>query len=440
MRPFFISIRKTRSKMKTLPILTLLGLLAACTSPNDKKITNPEDYNNYLSMTEAPTYDEALKNQAFWNKRLASDTSGVGDISGVAGSYSALFASTGNVDNLKKAEQLYKKGIAISANNKDGFMRSLAHNYVSQHRFKEARNLLESSLEIPSNKYETQLMLFDVYMELGQYTEAGEMLKNTENERSFEFLIRRAKWNDHLGNLDEAIRYMVKAKEIAETSDNKTLKIWSYTNLADFYGHAGRIDEAYQYYLKTLEIQPDNAYAKKGIAWIAYANDKNTEEANRILNAASKNHKVPDYYLLKAEMAAYNGNTKMEDENLDAFLKEVADPLYGGMYNTYLIEFYADKNPEKALAIAEKEIENRATPETYQLLAYAQLKTGNEKEALETINAHVTGKTFEPMAQYHSALIYKANGMTAETNAMKKELKGAAFELGPVVMEDVNRL
>ncbi len=220
----------------------------------------------------------------------------------------------------------------------------------------------------------------------------------------------------------------------------QTLKIWSYTNLADFYGHAGRIEESYQHYLKTLKIRPDNAYAKKGIAWIAYAHDKNTDEANCILDATAKNHTVPDYYLLKAEMAAYNGDTKLKDENLDAFLDAVSDPIYGDMYNTYLIELYADKNPEKALALAEKEINNRATPETYHLLAYAQLKAGKKQEALQTINAHVKGKTFEPMAQYHSALIYKANGMKTESNAMKKELLGAAFELGPVAMEDVNKL
>ncbi|NEN22698.1 hypothetical protein G3O08_04160 [Cryomorpha ignava] len=427
--------------MKTLPlIIAALGLLTACGKPSDKQIANPADYNIYLTTTEQPGLESAMESYEFWNSRIDGDTTGVGDISGAAGSYGALFTATGDIENLKKAEVLYKKGIELSANNKDGFTRSLAHNYISQHRFKEAKNLLEESLNGPSDKYETHLMLFDVYMELGQYEEAGKMLQRVENENRFSFLIRRSKWNDHLGNLPEAIRYMEKAKAIAETSNNKTLKIWSYTNLADFYGHAGRIEDSYKHYLKTLEIEPDNAYAKKGIAWIAYANDKNTEEANRILDAAAKGHKVPDYYLLKAEMAAYNGNTKLEEENLDAFLKAVANPLYGGMYNTYLIELYADKNPDKALTLAEKEIENRATPETYQLLAYAQLKAGQKEKALETINLHVKGKTYEPMAQYHSALIYKANGMMADANSMKKELQEAAFELGPVVMEEVNRL
>ena len=427
--------------MKTLPLITvILGLSAACGTQSDKNIANPNDYNIYLTSTEKPTVESALESHKFWNSRINEDTTGVGDISGAAGSYGALFTATGDIENLKKAEGLYKKGIELSANNKDGFTRSLAHNYITQHRFKEAEKLLEESLEGPSDKYETYLMLFDVYMELGHYEEAGKMLQHVENENRFAFLIRRSKWNDHLGNLDEAIRYMEKAKAIAESSDNKALKIWSYTNLADFYGHAGRIDDSYQHYLKTLAIQPDNAYAKKGIAWIAYANDKNTEEANRILDAASKSHNVPDYYLLKAEMAAYNGNNQAESENLDAFVTAVSNMAYGDMYNTYLIELFAERDPEKALSLAQAEIENRATPETYQLLAYAQLKAGQKEQALKTINKYVKGKTSEPMAQYHSALVYKANGLDAEANSMKKELEGASFELGPVVMTEVNKL
>jgi hypothetical protein len=44
--------------------------------------------------------------------------------------------------------------------------------------------------------------------------------------------------------------FMEKAKDIAEKEDNRTLKIWSYSNLGILYGHAGRIQESYDSYLK----------------------------------------------------------------------------------------------------------------------------------------------------------------------------------------------
>jgi tetratricopeptide (TPR) repeat protein len=249
-----------------------------------------------------------------------------------------------------------------------------------------------------------------------------------------------AKWSDYKGNLDAAIKYMEQAMTIAESRGSISLKIWTYTNLADFYGHAGRVDEAYRHYLKTLALQPDNSYAKKGIAWITYAAEKNTIEANRILDSIMVNHHVPDYYLLKAEMAEYNHQSSEAEAYLDSFVKQATETNYGGMYNAYLIEIYAETQPEKALALALTEIQNRATPETYHLLALAQLNIGKKTEALRIIETNVHGKTFEPMALYHSALVYKANGKTAMVKSLKEELLTATFELGPVLSKKVNEL
>ena len=431
--------------MKKILILFAVFAFISCNNKNESKeeiakITHKEDYNKYLSTDNKSAYEAALSEKEFWNKRLAPDSSGVGDLGPLAGGYSALFAATGNVENLEKAERLQKKAIKISAKNKDGYTRALAKTYISQHRFKEAKQILEESYKAVSNKHQTELMLFDVYMELGEYDKAYEMLNNVKNNGDYNYLIRVSKWNDHKGDLDTAIEYMEKAKAVAESGGNKSLRIWTYSNIADFYGHAGRIDDAYKYYLKTLELEPDNPYVKKGLAWIAYSYEKDTEEANRILDSVMVNHKSPNYYLLKAEMAEFNDNQDKVEANNEKFVSMVSDSLYGGMYNTYLIELYADTNPEKALTLAKKEITNRATPETYTLLALAQLKAGNKEEALKTIENHVEGKTFEPKAQYVSALVYKANDQKEKVKPLKTELMGASYELGPVLSKKIAKL
>lgn len=426
--------------MKKLLIL-LIGIgIWGCQAEKEKQITNPEDYNVFLNDTLRQSFKDAVSKKEFWNKRLMPDTSGIGDIAPLAAAYVNLFETTGEVDNLKKAEALYRKAISISANNKDGYTRSLAHNLISQHRFKEAKDLLEESYADPSHKHETELMLFDVYMELGEYENANQALENVKSNTDYNYLIRLSKWNDHKGNLDEAIKYMVHAIRIAESRDSKPLKIWTYSNLGDYYGHAGRIEDSYQHYLKTLQLQPDNAYAKKGIAWIIYSYEGNTQEANRILDAVMEDHAVPDYYLLKAEMAYYEGDLEKASANEERFIRAVEASEYGAMYNAYLVEFYADKDPEQALEIAQKEVDNRATPETYHLLALAQLKNGYKEQALEIIENYVEGKTFEPMAQYHSALVYKANGLEKKVKPLKSELLEASFELGPVLTKKIKML
>ena len=327
-----------------------------------------------------------------------------------------------------------------SAHNKDVFARGLARNFISQHRFKEAMLVLEESYAGISNKKATQLMLFDVYMEVGRYKDAFAMLEKSKNLSDYNYLIRLAKWNDYKGDLDAAIRFIEKARDIADERKSKPLQLWTYTNLGDFYGHAGRVEDAYRQYLKALQLQPDNAYAKKGIAWIAYAGEGDTTTANRILDSISIHHKVPDYYLLKAEMAEFNGNIAESDTYMSQFEEAVVNGNYGDMYNAYLIEMYATLNPSKAIALAEEEISNRATPETYHLLALAQVSNGQVKEALATIEKFVKDKTSEPMALYHAAIVYKANKKKELVAPIKEELLTAAFEVGPVLLEKIKDL
>lgn len=427
-------------RMKSFIILLLFIGLIACKQESTEKIINPQDYNAFLSTSNKESYDLAVSENNFWGRRLTPDSTGVGDLGPLAGSYSMLFDATGNVDYLKNVEQLEKKAIEISAFSKDSYKRTLAHNYISQHRFKEAKVILEETYAGPSNKEATARMLFDVYMELGEYEKADEMLGRIKDNSDYNYIIRLAKWSDHKGDLDSAIKYLQKARTMAESRGNRSLKIWTYSNLGDFYGHAGQLQKAYTEYLKTLVLQPDNAYVKKQLAWLAYSHEHNTVEAERILDSVMVNRNVPDYHLLKADMANYNGNIAVRNKEWGTFIKLINEnPNYGNMYNTYLIEIYAETDTTKSLQLAEKEITNRATPETYQLLAYAQLVNGKKKEALKTIQNHVEGKTYEPKALYHAALVYKANGLDDKVQELKHELAKAYYELGPIKAKKIEK-
>ncbi len=426
--------------MKNTMIFAFVVFLCGCNSEKNKAITSPLDYDQYLNTYVSWSKESALSEIDFWQSRFEDDSTKIVELGKLAGLYTTLFSATGDARKLYRSEKLLKKAIEVSAREKDTYFRSLAHNYISQHRFKEAKVLLDSAYAFPDNKRETELMLFDVSMELGDYRAADSLLGKLKNNSDYNYLIRLSKWSDYKGNLDAAIRYMEQAKSIAESRGIKTLKVWTYTNIADYYGHAGRIKDAYNHYLKALELQPDNAYAKKGIAWIAYAWEGNTLEANRILDSVMKGHKAPDYFLLKAEMAEFDEDSSEEKKLRESFVNLVETGDYGNMYRTYLIELYAEINPKRALELAAVEVGNRTTPETYQLLAYAQLKMGNKEEALRIIEDHVVDKTFEPMALYYGALVFKANDLNVRVNELKKELKTASFELGPVIMRRIDML
>lgn len=428
--------------MKTNLLLLLSFLIVtSCQDSSTQKekdlaITNSEDYNDFLAIQKTRSTSPYFE---LWNSKITKDSLELPSFTAVAGQYNTFFESTGDIENLKKAEQALEKAVEVANIDKEKYYRSLSRNYISQHRFKEALTYADSAAELSKNIPATQHLLFDVHMELGNYSKADSIKKLFADPEDFDYIIRAAKWNDYKGKLDMTIMFMEKAKEKAEDSKNRGQLLWVYSNIADYYGHDGRIKDSYEHYLKTLEIDSSNAYAKKGIAWISYSKDRNSAEAQRIIDSVLTGHVSPDYYLLKAEIAEFENNKKAKNSAMESFWKLANNPAYGNMYNTYKIEAFAEDAATKneALVLAEEEIKNRATPETYQLLALANLVNGNKEKALEIIKQHVVDKTFEPTALLTMAKIYKANMMPDEVEDLKEELLDAEYELGPVKLREI---
>ena len=427
--------------MKTnLYLLLVLALLFNC-KEEDKTVTNAKDYDVFL-IAENKKLSDAKAEEKFWASKLEKTPNQFPYLAKLAIAESQLFDATGNIENLKKAESYLLQLNQKTNQNKAGYLRALARNYISQHRFKASLILLEKAEILAEDLESTQKMMFDVHMELGNFDIAKSYLEKVVNLNSFDYLIRTAKWNDHIGNLDAAIKYMEMAMAKAESSNIAGLKQWSYTNIADLYGHDGQINKSYEYFLKALALNPNDAYAKKGIAWIVYSHERNPKEALRILNTITENYSAPDYYLLKAEITEFLTDETLKNKYIASYKNAVQNPQYGEMYNAYNAKLFAENNKfvDSAIVIAKREIENRATPQSYDLLAWSLYNNGEFKKALDIVNMHIINKTFEPEALYHVAEIYKANGMTSELQPLKNELLTATYELGPLMELKINQL
>lgn len=413
-----------------------------CSKTNDVIITDTKDYEGYLAIAENKTLERADQNEAFWSKKLEQAPNQFPYHGKLAATYTNYFSATGKIDYLKKAEDQLLKLNERTHYEQPGHLKSLAHNYISQHKFKDALQLLEKAERLGEHLEETKKMLFDVHLELGNFEQAHTYLQAFENFSDFDYLIRLSKWSDHRGQLDAAIKYMEKAMDIAESSNRDHLKQWSYTNLADFYGHAGEIEKSYKHFLKALELDPNDAYAKKGIAWIVYSHEKNPVEALRILNTVTETYHAPDYDLLKAEIADYMGFDAISEKALTNYKLEMTNTSYGDMYNKYNVLFFADDKEHlpEAIAIAKIEVANRPTPQSYDLLAWAYYKNENLDKALNIIDKHIIDKTYEPETLYHVAEIYKAAGKTKQIEPLKKELLASIYELGPTMEDRINQL
>ncbi|MFK8101981.1 MAG: tetratricopeptide repeat protein, partial [Saprospiraceae bacterium] len=280
----------------------------------------------------------------FWKKKSTAHPTQHAFKVQLANANTALFSATAELKYLKEAEYLLEAVRTAESNQKASTLRALAHNFISQHRFCEAMNLVLRAQEIGSEKRATDLMLFDLYEELGDDAAQKNTLAKLAEQQDFNYYIRLAKWQDGQGNLDQTIELMKVAEKIAETSKQTALKIWVYTNLADYYGHAGEIATSKSYYLKALALNSADWYSMKGLAWMAYANDRDPQAAIAILDKIATKSADPGISLLKAEILAYTGQTKAAHHKHNEVAKLVSQADYGNMYNSFLCEHYLQTN------------------------------------------------------------------------------------------------
>jgi tetratricopeptide (TPR) repeat protein len=422
--------------MKYTALIILSILLFKC-SEKKKVVVNSTDYDIYLTSSPNQALAKVNEELSFWKNRLAESPNSKTNLLRIAGLYSGRFQLNGEVEDLHRSDSIYNLILASTTLGKDNIYRSLAANNITKHEFRQARTNLQEALAIGDGKASSYLMLVDVNLELGDYPGAEHILKSFTNKKSFAYLIRDAKIKDHQGDLDSAIILMEHA--VDRIKENKSLFTWTMSNLGDMYGHASRISESYQAYLEVLKQDPDYDHALKGIAWIAVVHDRNTQEAKRILNFIDTRKATPDMHLMLAEIAEVENDAGEKKKQLELFTNEARNSKYGGMYNTYLAKLEAEEfsNPQTAISIAEQEIQNRPTPLSYDLLAWGLFHKGEYREALEIANKNVLNRTYEPVALYHMAMIYKSNGLEKEARNYFEQASESSFELGPTISKRI---
>jgi tetratricopeptide (TPR) repeat protein len=144
---------------------------------------------------------------------------------------------------------------------------------------------------------------------------------------------------------------------------------------------------------------------------------------------------MPEVYLMMAEAAGLEGNDEERTSHLRRFIQMASTPAYQTMYNRYLAVLAADEFDDAAgcVAIAKKEIANRPTPQSYELLAWGYYKQNNIDQALDVVRRHVERRTDEPIINYHLGMIYYGQGdASMSSHYLRKALTGK-IELGPHV-------
>lgn len=420
-----------------IPVLIAVITLSAC-----KTDQNPIVSEVYVdSLIKHYSLPEAIqKNQIevdFWRKRITPNTPDYSNSLNYAAALVARFHLLGNINDLKSSDSVLLT-MSKRYNNKEvGPIFTLVSHSILQHRFMQADSLLDMAKSMGLKKYESAASSFDVDFELGKIGQAKIELAKINQSSDFGYQFRNSKMMHYMGELDSSIAAMQKAVDNA--GQDKSLALAALSNLGDLNLHAGRMNKAYKTFLACINANSADLHSMMGIGWIALIKDNNPVLANKIFQFVSTKVASPDPLFKLMAVAEYTKDSSAQLTFAKAFEQKVTDPLYGNMYNKYLIQLYTGilNNPSKAVAIAKAELLNRATPQTYAWYVWALINNRQQEEAFKVYEKNVAGKPLESLELYWMGKMMQALNKGYNANQFFKEANKNNFELNPSVVNDL---
>ncbi len=415
----------------------IAAILASCN--HNKNIIVESNYidsliNNYTE----PALAVNTADIKFWSSRIDTAHPGFTNELKYSSLLATRFALKGNIQDLKSSDSILKV-IAKTFNYKEAApYTALVPRSISQHKFNEADTFLNKAKQIGIKPYDDGAYSFDVNFELGRYPLAIENLNSIKSNSDYGYEFRLSKLEHYKGNLDSAIKAMLNAASLA--GNNPPLIAAALSNAADLYVHKGKLDKAYQLYKKSIASYSSDLHSIMGIGWIALVHDKNDSLAKKIFLFVSAKTQAPEPILKLSQTAELNNDSASMKKYAQQFAALTSNPLYGTMYNKYLIELYTGilNDPSKAEAVAANEIANRQTPQTYAWYVWCLYFNNKKDEAYKIYEANVSGKPLEGIELYWMGKFMKGLGKGYNANEFFKAAEKNKYDLSPSMMKDLD--
>ena len=336
----------------------------------------------------------------FWKNRISATTPDYSNTLKYAGTLMRRFHLTGDIRDVILADSLLLKSAADYNGREAGPYFSLVSHYILQHRFKDADSIFQKAAALGIKQYETAAVMFDIDFELGRIQLAKQYLKQIEIENDYGYQFRKSKMMHYNGQLDSSIAAMQKAVENA--GRDEPLRLAALSNVGDLYIHAAKPDKAYDCFVECVKANAADMHSIMGIGWVVLVKDKNDSLAEKIFQFAAGKTRSPDPLFKLVAVAEQRNDSALQLKYAAQFEAKATNTLNGNMYNKYLVQLYTGilNNPAKAEAIAKKELDNRATPQTYAWYVWSLLCNNKADEAYKVYEKNVSGKPLEGLELY----------------------------------------
>ncbi|MEQ9618119.1 MAG: tetratricopeptide repeat protein [Deltaproteobacteria bacterium] len=397
-----MKIENTAMKLSTSILLVLCFVFSfACSEPDNAGKKN---------LSEGT--DNSIK---FYLKRTEADPSSYLDYNRLAAAYMQKARETGDTLYYDKAYKSLERSLSISPKNYNGtVLMAMAH--ISKHEFDDALQYALKAVELePENSYGYGI-LGDSYLDLGDLTKAeasyNRMLTLDPSLDSYSRLSNlRVVQGDTAGAIEAMNNaYEAGLKNVRTSRENLA---WTQVMLGSIYFNQGNLSDAEKHYKKSLEIMPGYYLGLEHLAEINAVRG-NYAEAEKLYKQVLEINPAPEFYIALAEVYKSQGKEKeaekLESSALGIYEERVKEGDPG--YLRALALYYADKgtNLDKALALAERDLNIRKDVHGYDTLAWVHYKRGEFKKAQYASKKSLATGTRDAQLFYHAGMISIANG------------------------------
>lgn len=423
-------------------VYALAVLLLAASCKNERKAIVSTAFADSLisNYTQPEAYKINETNLQFWKNRVDPKSPGMVNELKYAAALIQRFHLSGDIQDVVSSDSiLYIADRAFNHKESSPNM-ALVRNSILQHRFKLADSLFDEAKKADIKPYDAIATSFDVFFELGRYQLAEATLQKIADYKDYGYNFRLAKLAHYLGELDSSIAAMQRASTIA--GNNIYLRQAALSNEADLYLHSGNLQKANDLYMESIRLNTADLHSLMGLGWIALIHDKNDSLAEKIFLFVRSKTKAPDAIFKMIQVADARRDSVMQRKYASEFAEITTAKAHGDMYNKYMIELCTGilNDPARAEIIAQRELLNRATPQTYAWYTWTLFTNNKVAEAEKIYQQHVSGKPLEGLELYWMGKFMQGQEKGYNASQYFKAAYKNRYDLSPAMIKDLEKL
>ncbi|MGI9602366.1 MAG: tetratricopeptide repeat protein [Acidimicrobiales bacterium] len=355
---------------------------------------------------------------ALWQERVDTQPFDYLSRTQLGAAFSQRGRERADLDDHERAEAAHRDALRLNPSHTAARL-GLAQALVAQHRFEEGRVLASQLLAEEPSSLAAMALLGDTHLELGDYDEASMLYSGlVEREPSAAATSRLARLASIQTTPIEAVGLAEEALTLSRTEGLRPNQQAFYRYQVGHYRfEAGDTDGAIAAFDAALDLDPAHPAATEELAHTLAA----TGEADRALALYDRmvtDGPAPDLHGRYAELLAATGQeaAAAEQEALgEALAAETLDRYPAE--RRHLVEFHLGRDPETAVALSERDLDERADVGAYDTLAWALFHAGRIEEAAVAIDQALAQGTQAAPLRYHAAAIAAAARDRAEALA-----------------------